>query len=72
MQPSVAVAIYRSCIQPMWEHLWRSGSLLGMQGGGKLKRLERLEVVFADTITRFDSRIYGMNGDTLRAEITRH
>jgi len=71
-KPSVAVAIYRTCIQPMWEHLYRSGCLMGMEQGGRMQKLEQIEGAFGDWVCSFNSRLYEANGDLLRAEVIRH
>ena len=62
----VAMLIYRQCIQTKWEHLWRSGCLLGLELGGKLQKLERLEQVFTDYISSFESTIYEASNEELR------
>jgi len=66
LPPPVAMLVYRQCIQTKWEHLWRSGSLLGLEEGGKLQKLERLERVFADYVSSYESRIYEAADEQLR------
>ena len=41
-----AVEIFRSCIQPTWTHLWRSGTLEDLTDQGCLKHLDELERIF--------------------------
>ena len=72
LKPSLAVYVFRTCIQPKWQHFCRSGILIGLEKGGTLQRVERLEEAFADLIACFDTGLYRANDQLLRAECVRH
>ena len=58
LPPSEAFRAFRDCVKPMWDHLHRSGTTLGLTGSGTFDKLERLSQVIGDYASNFNSRMF--------------